>query len=331
MINGSEFVKKINKTVLFKTFKIAAAAVVAILLAYILKLDNPLSTGIVAILTIQPTKKETFKTALGRFLAFICALIIAFVCFRLLGFNILSFCIYIFIFVLICHVFGWYSAMAMDSVLISHFLTAGNMEPKLILNECGIFVLGVSIGLLANLHLKKNVNYIEELKDSTDNQIRKILARMAERILDKDISDYNGDCFNVLRNSIRNAKNVAEENYNNQLINSDVYDKEYILMREKQCFVLYEMYKSVRSMETTPLTAQLISEFLKEMSDVYHKDNTAEELLKKFYELDKSMKNKPLPIERTEFEDRARLYALLRNIEEFLKIKAEFAEKYTKI
>lgn len=320
--------KKINRTVLFKTFKIAAAAVVAILLAYILKLDNPLSTGVVAILTIQPTKKETFKTALGRFLAFLCALVIAFVCFKLLGFNILSFCIYLFIFVFICHIFGWYSAMAMDSVLISHFLSAGNMEVELVLNECVIFVLGVGVGLIANLHLKKNVNYIEELKDKTDSQIKKILSRMAERILDKDISDYNGQCFGELRNSIRNAKNVAEENYNNQLVNSDIYDKEYILMREKQCFVLYEMYKSVRHMETTPLTAQLISEFLKEVSEVYHKDNTAEELLKKFYELDESMKNKPLPVERTEFEDRARLYALLRNIEEFLMIKSDFSRKY---
>lgn len=320
--------KKINKTVLFKTFKIAAAAVVAILLAYILKLDNPLSTGIVAILTIQPTKKETFKTAFGRFLAFLCALAIAFACFKILGFNILSFCVYLFIFVFICHIFGWYSAMAMDSVLISHFLSAGNMEPRLILNECAIFALGVSIGLLANLHLKKNVDYIEELKDKTDSQIRKILARMAERILDKDISDYNGECFDILRNSIRNAKNVAEENYNNQLVNSDTYDKEYILMRERQCFVLYEMYKSVRSMETTPFTAQIISEFLKEVSEAYHKDNTAKELLNKFYELDKSMKEKPLPVERTEFEDRARLYALLRNIEEFLNIKAAFAKKH---
>ena len=218
--------------------------------------------------------------------------------------------------------------MAMDSVLISHFLSAGNMEVELVLNECVIFVLGVGVGLIANLHLKKNVNYIEELKDKTDSQIKKILSRMAERILDKDISDYNGQCFGELRNSIRNAKNVAEENYNNQLVNSDIYDKEYILMREKQCFVLYEMYKSVRHMETTPLTAQLISEFLKEVSEVYHKDNTAEELLKKFYELDESMKNKPLPVERTEFEDRARLYALLRNIEEFLMIKSDFSRKY---
>lgn len=321
--------KIINRNLLFKTFKIAAAAVVAILLAYILRLENPLSTGIVAILTIQPTKKETFKTALGRLLAFICATVIAYACFQILGFNVPAFCVYLFIFIFICHICGWYSAMAMVSVLISHFLLAKTMNIKLIANESAIFIIGAGVGLLANLHLKRNVDYMEELRNKTDSQIKKILSRMAERIIDKDISDYNGECFDVLRDSIRKAKNLAEENYNNQLINGDTYDREYICMREKQCFVLYEMYKSVRSMETTPLTAEKISGFLKDTAEAYHKDNTVEELLEKFYELDKSMKNKPLPIERTEFEDRARLYVLLRNIEEFLKLKSEFAKKYS--
>ncbi len=321
--------KIINRNLLFKTFKIAAAAVVAILLAYILRLENPLSTGIVAILTIQPTKKETFKTALGRLLAFICATVIAYACFQILGFNVPAFCVYLFIFIFICHICGWYSAMAMVSVLISHFLLAKTMNIKLIVNESAIFIIGAGVGLLANLHLKRNVDYMEELRNKTDSQIKKILSRMAERIIDKDISDYNGECFDVLRDSIRKAKNLAEENYNNQLINGDTYDREYIRMREKQCFVLYEMYKSVRSMETTPLTAEKISGFLKDTAEAYHKDNTVEELLGKFYELDKSMKNKPLPIERTEFEDRARLYVLLRNIEEFLKLKSEFAKKYS--
>ncbi len=319
---------KISKTVLFKTFKTAAAAVAAIMLAYLLGLEHPLSTGIVAILTIQPTKRETFKTALGRFLAFLCALLISYICFKIIGFNVPAFCVYLFIFIFVCHIFGWYSAMAMVSVLISHFLMAEAMNIRLIGNEAAIFIIGVGIGLLANLHLRRNIDYMEELRNKTDNQIKKILSRMAERIIDKDISDYNGECFDVLRRSIREAKNVAEENYNNQLINGDTFDREYIKMREKQCFVLYEMYKSVRSIETTPLTAGLISEFLKKTAEAYHKDNTAKELLEQFHELDKSMKDKPLPVERTEFEDRAKLYSLLRNIEEFLMLKADFSGKH---
>ena len=37
------------------------------------------------------------------------------------------------------------------------------------------------------------------------------------------------------------------------------------------------------------------------------------------------MKSRPLPVTRAEFEDRAELYTLLRDIEEFIKIKVDFS------
>lgn len=319
-----------HKDMLFQAGKIAIGAIASITIATILGLDYAISAGVVTILSIQPTKRETIKTATGRLLAFICALVISFFCFHLSGFSLVGFAVFILIYILVCQKFGWYSAMAVNSVLMSHFLTMGNMRPETVLNECLIFGIGVGMGILANLHLRKNVDYIEQLKEETDEQIRRILLRMSERILDRDISDYNGDCFVKLWESIRRAKNVAEENYNNQLRTDDNYDKEYIRMREKQCQVLYEMYKCVRQMNTTPVTAHIISEFLKEVSLEYHKTNTCEALMEQFEEIDRSMKSKPLPVEREEFEDRARLFYLLRHIEEFLQIKIDFAETHMK-
>ena len=311
----------------FNTMKIAAAAIISIFIATALHLEYAVSAGIVAILTIQPTKKETLKTAFGRFIAFLSALIIAGICFTLFDYTLVGFSIYLIVFIGVCQIFHWYSAMAMNSVLISHLLSIGNMSIQAVYNETMIFVIGVGMGIIVNLHLRKNVDYIEELKESTDNQIRKILQRMSERILDKDVSDYNGDCFIALKHSIQQAKNVAEENFNNQFGFHDTYDKEYIRMRERQCQILYEMYKRVRTIETTPITAEKISVFLSEMASVYHKNNTGKELLKQFHVLDLEMKSHPLPTERKEFEDRAQLYTLLRSIEEFLQIKAEFAKE----
>ena len=310
------------------TIKIAGAAMIAIFIAVAMKVEFAVSAGVVAMLTIQPTKKETIKIALGRFVAFITALLIAYGSFTLFGYGMEAFMIYLVLFVLVCQIFRWYSAMAMNSVLISHFLTFGVMNGETLRNEIILFCIGVGVGIIANLHLHKNVNDMERLKEETDAQIKKILSRMSQRILDRDISDYNGDCFLILGNSIRRAKNVAEENFNNQFGSKDVYDREYIAMREKQCEVLYEMYKNVRTIETTPITAGKISAFLSRMAEVYHKNNTGKELLEQFEELDEGMKHQPLPVERKEFEDRAKLYGLLRHIEEFIKLKIEFAEKF---
>nr|MCR4618628.1 hypothetical protein [Lachnospiraceae bacterium] len=43
-----------------------------------------------------------------------------------------------------------------------------------------------------------------------------------------------------------------------------------------------------------------------------------------FEKLDKAMKEMPLPVEREEFEDRARLFALMRGLEKFLNLKREY-------
>uniref|UniRef100_UPI004056617D aromatic acid exporter family protein n=1 Tax=Acetatifactor sp. TaxID=1872090 RepID=UPI004056617D len=318
------------KKIAFNTIKISLVAMIAIFLATILQLNYAVSAGTVAILSIQPTKRETVKTAAGRLLAFICALVISVICFELLGYSLAGFAVFVVLYILVCQIFGWYSAMAVNTVLMSHFLTVGNMNFNTVSNECLIFLIGVGMGVLANLHLHKNVDYIEELKENTDNQIRRILHRMSERILNSDMSDYNGECFTELRDSIRKAKNVADENYNNQLICNDIYDKEYIRMRERQCQVLFEMYKNVCQIHTTPITARKISDFLEQMSSVYHKTNTGKELMEQFQEMDLSMKSKPLPTGRTEFEDRARLFYLLRYIEEFIQIKIDFAEQHLK-
>ena len=42
--------------------------------------------------------------------------------------------------------------------------------------------------------------------------------------------------------------------------------------------------------------------------------------------LDRHMKQLPLPTDRKEFEDRARLFAIMRGMEEFLMIKKQYME-----
>lgn len=306
------------------TIKIVGAAVAAILVAEALDLEFAVSAGIVAILTIQPTKKETIRTAVGRLCAFVVALLIALLSFECIGYTTEAFFVYLAIFVFICQYFRWYSAMAMNSVLISHFLTFTHMEVAAVMNEVLIFAVGVGIGIAANLHLRKQIWYIEKMKEQTDAQIRDILHRMAVQIMNRDGESCDEKKFSYLNTSVRQAKNIADENFNNQFGSKDTFDREYIRMRERQVHVLYDMYKRVRSIRTTPLTAKAISDFLEHLSQVFHRDNTCEELLDKFYAMDMEMKSRPLPVTREEFEDRAGLYTLLRDIEEFIRIKANF-------
>ena len=296
--------------------KMIFAAIFSIFVAQLFNLDFAISAGIVAILTIQPSKRETFSTAIARFYGFVIAIVISFICFKIFGITTLGFFIYLAIYVFICQKFRWYSAIAMNSVLISHFLSIGVMNFQTIVNESLIFLIGVLFGILVNLHLHKNTKEMNRLKNLLTEQVQKIINRMSQRIIDQNLQNYDGKCFIQLNKDFYLAKEIADVNYKNQLKKDDS-DIKYLENLGNQIGILYEMYKRVKNIKTQPSTAKIISDFLQKVSEEYPIQNN-EILLNEFNELWNEMKNRPLPQTRQEFDDRAELFTLLELIEEFL-------------
>ena len=146
--------------ILFNCIKLICAALVAMGIAQLLHLEFVASAGVISLLTIMPTKKETLKTAGIRFLAFAVAMVLALICYTVAGFHILAFALFLIIFIPVCQVCKWNYAMTICSVVASHFLILGDMSVANILNEVLIFSIGVGTGILANLHLRKDVGYI---------------------------------------------------------------------------------------------------------------------------------------------------------------------------
>ncbi len=313
---------------ILNALKLCVAVILGITFASLLELEYQTSAGIVAILTIFRTKRETIQTAVGRALAFVVALGISFVCFHFLGLGIEAFLLFLILYIFICHFMNWTYAITLNAVLVSHFVTSGRLDAMAVRNEVLIFLIGVTVGILMNMHLRKNVHHFEKMKQETDEHIIRILARMSKRMKNHDVSDYNGECFKELEEILRDTKNMAEYNYNNQFNKYDVFDLEYISMRERQCVVLYEMYSLLRHLETTPHTTEKVSEFLDMLSHVLDEENDGTELMAKFKEMDCYMKAQPLPKERQEFEDRARLFCFMRNMEHFIRIKMDFIKEH---
>ena len=312
-----------KKEEIITALKITVAAAVACYIADLIGLQFGVSAGIVAILSVLPTKKETVRTAIDRLLAFLAALMIAFCCYGVLGFNLTAFCLYLLVFLIFCRLLGFYSAMAMDSVLISHFLTMGNMDIHSVLNEAGLFLIGTLMGIAVNLTLRKDSKKTEELMQKTDEKIRHILLRASERIMDADLKDYDGTCLVELDELLDKSYKQALTDYKNDLIDPVDIDLKYIGMRRKQGEILSEIYRNVSEIKTTPDTAATISAFLRKISDQYGRENDVTGLLDETYNMILRFKELPLPETREEFEDRARLFVLMRSIADFLKIKKE--------
>lgn len=315
------------KKYLADVLTVIAASVAAILLALLTGAENYISAGIIAILTIQPTKRETLKTAVIRLAGFVCALLISALTFNMIGYNVAGFIAYLILYIALCVKFKWISAMAVNSVLISHFISFGNMSLASLGNEVLIFIIGAGMGLLVNLRMTGQKKKVEELKNKADEQIRNIIKRMAERIKDKHVAGYDGACLKELDLIIDDGIRAAKAEHANTILDDSTYDFEYIKMREKQYEVLLQMYNKVRRLDTTPETAQHVSLFLDKVASEYSRDNDVKDLISSLDMLHIYMDSQPLPSSRKEFEDRALLYALLIDLRDFLEIKREFADK----
>lgn len=307
-----------------KSIKIALAAVAAIAIAGELGMSNAVTAGIITVLSIQNTKRETVKSAVIRAFAFGCALLLSGGCFWLLGYTLWAFALYLFLFALLCLSLGWVGALSVDSVLVSHFFTEGAMTPEIILNEVFLLCIGASMGILVNLHLHKKQEEFERLAGEVDDQIKEILHNMFLWLPKEDKEQYGGDCFRRLEKLIEQAKVCAVLNYNNSLLKGDTAEFDYMRMREQQSVVLEEIYYNIKKIDYLPKQAEQVAGLLKEIEEGFHKDNTVEGLLKKQEALLGAMQEEQLPASRAEFEARAILFYIIMQTGRLLEIKREF-------
>ena len=337
-----------NQEKWLKGFKFALASVIAIALANLLRLQYATTAGIITILSIQNTKKETLKVAGRRAAAFVCALVIAAVSFAVFGFSIAAFAVYLFLFSCICLYLGWPEAISMCAVLISHFLTEQTMDASALYNESLLFVIGAGMGILANLHLRRNTDVFDQLAQQADEAMCTVLETVT-RQLDKTAPDarqladasvkaaahpkVNSQSAETqqLALALEKLQECAHRNWNNTLLQNTSYETDYADMRTSQAQVLGHIENSTAMLEIIPEQAAMVAELLEQIRKEYHRDNTVEQLLAELDAMYASMRREPLPESRAEFEARAVLFYVLKQIEEFLVLKRNFAQKYSAV
>jgi len=87
-----------------RSIRITASAVLSVIVALFIGLENPLAAGIIAILGVLETRLETIENAFTMLMSNILAFIVATIIFLILGFSVLSFGIYLAIYVPLAYI-----------------------------------------------------------------------------------------------------------------------------------------------------------------------------------------------------------------------------------
>lgn len=307
-----------NKTDAIKVIKLSFGSILAIIIASLFNLQYSIVAGVITLLVVKDTKKETLAGALSKLFGFILCTIYSYVCFRLLGYNLFAFSLYIFITIGTCFSLKISNVIAMCVVIASHYLLQGSMSIYWILNETGLFIIGAGIGIIINMFMPSNFHKIYFGQQKLQEQVSLILIDISNIIIGpcKDIYfQHNLDELNKL---INNSTKDAYENINNNLLSDTQYFLEHMEIIKSQRDVLSNLYDLVSQLSYVPYQGYIIAIFINKVGNTSFESNTVTNLLNDLDMIYKDMKIQPLPKDRDEFENRAILFLCLTELKKYL-------------
>ncbi len=316
-----------KKEDIIKLIKYVVGSVVAVLLAAALRIEFAYAAGIITLLTIQDTKKETVKIAAKRIVIFIIMTILSAAVFPLAGYHVWAFGVVLIPYLICCIALDMKEAIAPIAVLCTHYISAGSCNAGMILNEFLILVIGAGVGILLNMFMPGSRAKLVEYQRMVDDKMIHILKRMALYMERDNKSDYTGECFEELDKMLINLKKEALYYMNNHFLGENDYYYEYMQMRARQCSILKRVYSDIVRLTTTPQQVRALADFVERIAVEFAEENDVQGLLEELEALKESYTISELPKSREEFENRAMLYHIMEDLKVFLQIKREFFNK----
>ena len=298
------------------------------LLAVAFNLEYAYTSGVIAILSINMTKKETIKVALRRTYGVLIALLVSTLFFVSFGYELWVYLIFIILFILALWILNIPEGIVVSLVLVIHLLTKKEFDIYLLLNELAIYGLGLVIALAVHLlYPKVNAKKIAKQVTQIDEYIKDHMFALSLYLKDLEGYEVYQKHAAHIKDSLTKALNEAETFEKNQVMSVSFDYRRYLLMRSQQLSILDHIYKLTSMIQSKePITTDISAFVLNVCQDigVENKATSQKKALKVFRD---TLTKTELPKSRTEFESRAILYQILNDIESFLTIKESYHEQ----
>jgi len=307
----------------YRTIKTALGTTISILLAQAIGLNNFASAGILTILCIKPTKVKSIKASWDRVLACIIAMGFSALFFEGITYHPVTIGLMLLFFIPTAVMFKAQEGIVSSSVIILHIYSAGNVTTGLLINELGIIIIGVGMALLMNLYMPSVERKLLEYQKELEENFRKIMLEIVNYLRTSDNS-WGGVELTKTGKLIDEAKALAFRDVENHFRRNENLYYHYFKMREKQFEIIERILQLVASLPVTVVQGKMIADFMEELADYISPGEVPQNFLEKLLEMRVQFQNMDLPKTREEFEVRAALLQLTKEIEQYLTLKNSF-------
>ena len=319
---------KLGKILLLSA-KIGIGASVAIYIAELLNLQYATSAGIITLLTLITTRWETFRLSFQRLLTYAVSVGICWIIFSIIPSMWIEYGVFLFLVVLMTEWLGWRSTLSVNAVIGTHFLTTQDFSVGFMVNELLLVVIGITIAIILNLfHINStHENGIIKSMRHVEHQMKKILEEVAGYLMQQSTGDHAWDDVVKLEKELEEYVELASEYHHNTFQTHQDYYVAYFEMRMKQCGALHNLHSEMRRMRQMPKQAHIVADYIMNISQYVTEMNDPKKQIEELENTLEHLRNEPLPETHEEFENRAELYHVLMDLEEFLLYKKRFVEE----
>jgi uncharacterized membrane protein YgaE (UPF0421/DUF939 family) len=307
----------------YRTIKTALGTAISILIAQQFGLENFASAGILTILCIKVTKRKSLRASWDRFLACVLAMPFSSLFFELIGYHPIVIGIMLLFFIPTVVMFKANDGIVTSSVIILHIYMANKLSLDLFLNELGVIIIGIGVALVINVYMPSADHRLKQYQARIEENFKAIFCEMVTYLKTGE-SDWSGKEITETAKLLEEAKSFAYRDVENHFLREENEYFHYFKMREKQFEIIERVLPIVTSLTVTLPQGKMIAEFLEELSENIWPGNTAHIYLGKLSEMNKEFEEMELPQTREEFEVRAALLQLVKELNAYLIIKSSF-------
>lgn len=308
-----------------RTLKTAVAAGIAMLISEAIHLDYFVFAAIIAILSIQETRKKSIRASYERVMASLLAIGMGAAMFTLLGYSPVTLTLYFVIFIPLVQQLKLQDGLITSIVILTHLYTEAQFTLELFINELLLIAIGVGVGLVVNMYMPTLDREIERIKENIDRSLAVLFYDVAACV---ETGVYNNHSMMLIktRDYLKEGKDLALRRMGNSIgkRNEDM-DYLYFRMRERQYDILKRVADNAREITMVVNEAKPVATFLRRVGDHVNEQADASVFLQELEEMiEHYRKNVPLPTTREEFEVRSSLLSILSDVKSYLILKERY-------
>lgn len=217
----------------------------------------------------------------------------------------------------------------MSTVLMLHIWKAHTLSLPQLLNEFTLMLIGISMAILMNLYMPNRISRIKKAQKDIEEKMSQILFEMSRAVFQEDLSESIKIKLDELEVLVADSLFHAQYTEKNFLFKDMSYYVSYIKMRTDQVQLLKQIHKNLPRLQESYMQTNYVSKFMRITAISMDEYNNATDLLQYLESMRKKFKEAALPSSREEFESRAVLYEIVKELQELLVLKQNFANNLT--